>query len=75
MFNDFSLNNPIQSCLDYDNPRAMTAVADALVKHALSQPPSDSIKHLLIGLIPTLSTMEDIPESYGKFFISAEFQE
>jgi hypothetical protein len=36
MFNDFCLNNVIQSCFDYTNPKAMIAIADALITYALS---------------------------------------
>lgn len=73
IFNDFCLNNVIQSCFDYDNPKAMSARANKLIEFLLSHSPNENIKHLLVGLLPTIITLEEPPESLGKFFISDEF--
>lgn len=51
----------------------MAAVSNGMIEHILSLPPNENIKHLLIGLLPTIGSMDEKPDTIGKFFISEKY--
>lgn len=58
--------------MDYQNPKAMQAVLMSVLEFVFAQGEIGDHRQLLMGLFPSITTLEDPPEQFCQFFASKD---
>jgi hypothetical protein len=73
--NDLCMRNLIQSCISFENPKAMFQTANRYLNHLFELPSGMHQKNMLAGMIDQILNLDSTLDGFSKFFSSNTYND